>query len=58
MKNREVLAYTKKTVLIDTWWNVNMFADLGLVPHFTVLIDTWWNVNYIRRSSERTASAF
>ena len=34
-----------KTVLIDTWWNVNksgyhVFAN---VPK--VLIDTWWNVN-------------
>ena len=32
-------------VLIDTWWNVNMY-DLSNA-YFTdpVLIDTWWNVN-------------
>ena len=32
-------------VLIDTWWNVNVFpANLSDTMHI-VLIDTWWNVN-------------
>ena len=34
-----------RSVLIDTWWNVNdiIFFITHLV--FRVLIDTWWNVN-------------
>ena len=36
---------TGGSVLIDTWWNVNIIPQ----PHFAfwneVLIDTWWNVN-------------
>ena len=36
----------KKTyVLIDTWWNVNIFPELTCPFPFRVLIDTWWNVN-------------
>ena len=34
-----------KTVLIDTWWNVNKYFLLENVVGDKVLIDTWWNVN-------------
>ena len=35
----------KKTVLIDTWWNVNKeYLDTTKAID-GVLIDTWWNVN-------------
>ncbi len=33
------------SVLIDTWWNVNMDDPSELVDCLPVLIDTWWNVN-------------
>ena len=33
------------SVLIDTWWNVNISDDLIRYFFLTVLIDTWWNVN-------------
>ena len=32
-------------VLIDTWWNVNIFPYGAITIEETVLIDTWWNVN-------------
>ena len=32
-------------VLIDTWWNVNIWLFAVLIILSTVLIDTWWNVN-------------
>ena len=32
-------------VLIDTWWNVNMYLKKELRLNAGVLIDTWWNVN-------------
>ena len=32
-------------VLIDTWWNVNVFAAYAGEWDDGVLIDTWWNVN-------------
>ena len=32
-------------VLIDTWWNVNMFVLIVFPARNLVLIDTWWNVN-------------
>ena len=35
------------TVLIDTWWNVNLQLVRHLRPLQHVLIDTWWNVNTI-----------
>ncbi len=38
-------AGTSIEVLIDTWWNVNVFFDLLLDSEGEVLIDTWWNVN-------------
>ena len=34
-----------KTVLIDTWWNVNYEACRIIRAAYYVLIDTWWNVN-------------
>ena len=34
-----------KSVLIDTWWNVNAEDCHTLILTDTVLIDTWWNVN-------------
>ena len=32
-------------VLIDTWWNVNVFTQKDSAKQYIVLIDTWWNVN-------------
>ena len=32
-------------VLIDTWWNVNVFKKDKELENGEVLIDTWWNVN-------------
>ena len=32
-------------VLIDTWWNVNLFGIEKYLEVAFVLIDTWWNVN-------------
>ena len=34
-----------KSVLIDTWWNVNIDSGYRGEIHAIVLIDTWWNVN-------------
>ena len=42
IKPGEVRAFT---VLIDTWWNVNMYLKKELRLNAGVLIDTWWNVN-------------
>ena len=39
------------TVLIDTWWNVNVSALKKPLGNGTVLIDTWWNVNKRRFAS-------
>ena len=33
------------SVLIDTWWNVNLEEERWKSTGVTVLIDTWWNVN-------------
>ena len=33
------------TVLIDTWWNVNLILAIESSFFCMVLIDTWWNVN-------------
>ena len=33
------------TVLIDTWWNVNVDIIRNGKKGDKVLIDTWWNVN-------------
>ena len=35
----------EKTVLIDTWWNVNTVCRTHIEHLKEVLIDTWWNVN-------------
>ena len=35
----------EKTVLIDTWWNVNSENIISVGVIDLVLIDTWWNVN-------------
>ena len=32
-------------VLIDTWWNVNLWKFINVLLWVCVLIDTWWNVN-------------
>ena len=34
-----------RTVLIDTWWNVNEKCKKYFCFIMDVLIDTWWNVN-------------
>ena len=36
------------TVLIDTWWNVNLKREDNALLLSSVLIDTWWNVNRIK----------
>ena len=36
---------SNRSVLIDTWWNVNKYTPDDLVYTGDVLIDTWWNVN-------------
>ncbi len=33
------------SVLIDTWWNVNIIDTSKMTLNDIVLIDTWWNVN-------------
>ena len=38
------------SVLIDTWWNVNLEEERWKSTGVTVLIDTWWNVNIIDTS--------
>ena len=37
----------KSSVLIDTWWNVNLNEKEMNQAFDGVLIDTWWNVNRI-----------
>ena len=39
--------YCYLTVLIDTWWNVNIGELIKNQFNERVLIDTWWNVNKI-----------
>ena len=44
-------AYNKTSsvpVLIDTWWNVNLYPSSGSLLPELVLIDTWWNVNLMK----------
>ena len=38
------------SVLIDTWWNVNVKCGKRHITNGDVLIDTWWNVNIARSS--------
>ena len=38
-----------RTVLIDTWWNVNEDFNVSDFLKILVLIDTWWNVNKSRQ---------
>ena len=45
LSNFSLLAFF--TVLIDTWWNVNINFSGKMAQMSTVLIDTWWNVNEI-----------
>ena len=35
------------SVLIDTWWNVNIHNYDSNIRRTNVLIDTWWNVNLL-----------
>ena len=35
-----------KWVLIETYWNVNIYPNSGLMDLILVLIETYWNVNY------------
>ena len=39
------IVFDAETVLIDTWWNVNMINNDEWISAEIVLIDTWWNVN-------------
>ena len=36
---------SRTVVLIDTWWNVNLYEIFVPGLFINVLIDTWWNVN-------------
>ena len=40
---------SEEIVLIDTWWNVNLYLPTLPQPLTAVLIDTWWNVNHERQ---------
>ena len=44
-------------VLIDTWWNVNVYDVRNGSYRYTVLIDTWWNVNVQGATALATATA-
>ena len=39
------IVFDAETVLIDTWWNVNVIKHSSTECVYFVLIDTWWNVN-------------
>ena len=43
-------------VLIDTWWNVNLYASRLIIKMAMVLIDTWWNVNTLKSPDAKTDS--
>ena len=43
--NKSNLKETQASVLIDTWWNVNLAQSHWEKVAYKVLIDTWWNVN-------------
>ena len=45
-------------VLIDTWWNVNIFFYFKIAVDYIVLIDTWWNVNESGTDSNKNLSGF
>ena len=45
MRFRFCDALLRQIVLIDTWWNVNLFVLRLPAFALQVLIDTWWNVN-------------
>ena len=40
-----LFSFRCKKVLIETYWNVNMSKQNGLIPGKDVLIETYWNVN-------------
>ena len=42
------------TVLIDTWWNVNINNYDSHKMSKMVLIDTWWNVNLLLSNTNKT----
>ena len=39
------ISQNHSSVLIDTWWNVNIMMFITMLAPVDVLIDTWWNVN-------------
>ena len=43
--SHQTVDFTRFSVLIDTWWNVNFDSKWKFIIAFIVLIDTWWNVN-------------
>ena len=48
----EILYKNLRSVLIDTWWNVNQVKLCSAAEKVVVLIDTWWNVNILIETSE------
>ena len=46
------------SVLIDTWWNVNVEDTINGCNDLIVLIDTWWNVNITHSSHRYLVSGF
>ena len=55
-RSREVSGM--RSVLIDTWWNVNKTLDDIYKVLFWVLIDTWWNVNIQHGAKSSYISSF
>ena len=45
-------------VLIDTWWNVNVYVLSVASTSLFVLIDTWWNVNILPLCVSSNVSVF
>ena len=49
---------TTVNVLIDTWWNVNVYRSRMEFGGYLVLIDTWWNVNIPVARDSKLKQAF
>ena len=41
----ELIGGSEERVLIETYWNVNIYVSLILLDPSRVLIETYWNVN-------------
>ena len=54
----ELIGGSEERVLIETYWNVNVFALI--IPYFSdlVLIETYWNVNECMKSDFRLCKLY